>query len=99
MYRGELSSGGGKTPCDFEALFYHTKQELLEIFKNAERPIPRVKISELKSASVCGLLNLAKVLLYLENLGIVSIVNKEYYYQEWEIEIQPQVLDILFEQI
>ncbi len=58
-----------------------------------------MKIKELKSVSICGLVNLAKVLLYLENLGIVTIVNKEYYYQEWEIDIQPQVLDVLFEQI
>ncbi len=99
MYRGELNPAGGKTPCDFETLFYNLKQELLEIFKNADKPVPRVKIKELKSASICGLVNLAKVLLYLENLGIVTIVNKEYYYKEWEIDIQPQVLDVLFEQI
>jgi len=99
LYREGINPKGGKSPCDFETLYYHVKQELLEIFKNADRPIPRVKIKELKSAEICGLVNLAKVLLYLENLGVVTVVNKEYYFQEWEIDIQPQVLDVLFEQI
>ncbi len=98
MYRN-VNPEKGKSPCDFETLFYHVKQELLEIFKNADRPIPRVRIKDLKSKDICGLVNLAKVLLYLENLGVVTVVNKEYYYQEWEIDIQPQVLDVLFEQI
>ncbi len=85
--------------CDFEGLYYNIKQELLEIFRDAERPIPRVKIKDLKSARLCGLVNLAKMVLYLESLGIVMVVNKDEHYQSWEIDIQPQVLDVLFEQI
>ncbi len=86
-------------PCDFETLYYNLKQELLEIFREADRPVPRVKIREMKSARLCGLVNLAKVMLYFESLGIVLVVNKDDHYQNWEIDIQAQVLDVLFEQI
>ncbi|WP_457599833.1 hypothetical protein [Hydrogenivirga sp.] len=86
-------------PCDFESLYYNLKQELLELFQEAESPVPRVKLRELKSARVCGLVNLAKLVLYFEVLGIVMVVNREEHYQEWEIDIQAQVLDVLFEQI
>jgi len=86
-------------PCDFETLYYNIKQELLEIFREADRPVPRVKIREMKSARLCGLVNLAKLMLYFESLGIVLIVNKEDHYQNWEVDIQAQVLDVLFEQI
>ena len=85
--------------CDFESLYYNVKQELLDIFREADKPIPRVKIRELKSARVCGLVNLAKILLYFESLGILVVVNREEHYQNWEIDIQAQVLDVLFEQI
>ncbi len=86
-------------PCDFESLYYNIKQELLEIFREADRPVPRIKIREMKSARLCGLVNLAKLMLYFESLGIVVIVNKDDHYQNWEVDIQAQVLDVLFEQI
>ncbi len=85
--------------CDFETLYYNVKQELLEVFRDSDRPVPRVKIRDLKSARVCGLVNLAKMVLYFESLGIVVILNKDEHYQNWEIDIQAQVLDVLFEQI
>ncbi len=86
-------------PCDFESLYYNLKQELLDVFKEAEKPIPRIKLRDLKSAGLCGLVNLAKMILYFEVLGIVVVVNREDHYQEWEVDIQAQVLDVLFEQI
>lgn len=85
--------------CDFESLYYNLKQELLEVFREADKPIPRVKIRDLKSARVCGLVNLAKMILYFETLGVLVIVNRDENYQNWEIDIQAQVLDVLFEQI
>ncbi len=85
--------------CDFEGLYYNVKQELLEIFKESEKPIPRVKIKDMKSARICGLVNLAKMILYLEGMGIVTVVNKDEPYQNWEVEVQAQVLDVYFEQI
>ena len=85
--------------CDFEGLYYNVKQELLEIFRDSEKPVPRVKIRDLKSARLCGLVNLAKMILYFETLGIVVIVNKDEPYQNWEIDVLAQVLDVLFEQI
>ncbi len=85
--------------CDFESLYYNVKQELLDVFREADKPIPRVKIRELKSARVCGLVNLAKIILYFESLGILVVVNRDEHYQNWEIDIQAQVLDVLFEQI
>ncbi len=85
--------------CDFESLYYHTKQELLDIFRESDKPIPRVRIREMKSARICGLVHLAKVILYFEALGIVSVVNRSENYQNWEIDILAQVLDVLFEQI
>jgi len=85
--------------CDFESLYYNVKQELLDVFRESEKPIPRVKLKDLKSARMCGLANLAKIILYFEVLGIVLIVNRDEHYQNWEIDIQAQVLDVLFEQI
>ncbi|RLJ70145.1 hypothetical protein BCF55_0409 [Hydrogenivirga caldilitoris] len=85
--------------CDFETLYYNLKQELLELFRDSEKPIPRVKLRDLKSARECGLVNLAKMVLYLESLGIILIVNKDEHYQNWEVDIQAQILDVLFEQI
>ncbi len=85
--------------CDFESLYYNVKQELLDIFKNADTPVPRVKIKDMKSSRLCGLANLAKVILYLEVLGVVLVVNKDDNYQNWEVDIQAQVLDVLFDQI
>jgi len=86
-------------PCDFESLYYNVKQELLEIFKDSEEPVPRVSIKDMKSARLCGLVNLAKMILYFETIGMVVVVNKEERYQNWEIEVLAQVLDALFEQI
>lgn len=85
--------------CDFEGLYYNVKQELLDIFRESDKPVPRVKIKDLKSARLCGLVNLAKMILYLETLGIVVVVNREESYQNWEIDVLAQVLDVLFEQI
>ncbi|MDQ7038516.1 MAG: hypothetical protein Q9N26_04890 [Aquificota bacterium] len=85
--------------CDFEGLYYNVKQELLEIFSEAEKPLPRVKLKDMKSARICGLVNLAKMILYLEGMGIVTVVNKDEPYQNWEVEVQAQVLDVYFEQI
>lgn len=86
-------------PCDFESLYYNVKQELLDVFRDSDKPVPRVKIKDLKSARLCGLVNLAKVILYFESLGVVVIVNRDEPYQNWEIDVLAQVLDILFEQI
>ncbi len=85
--------------CDFEGLYYNVKQELLDVFREADKPVPRVKIKDLKSARLCGLVNLAKMILYFETLGIVVVVNKDEPYQNWEIDVLAQVLDVLFEQI
>ncbi len=85
--------------CDFEGLYYNVKQELLEIFKESDKPIPRVKLKDMKSARICGLVNLAKMILYLEGMGIVTVVNRDEPYQNWEVEVQAQVLDVFFEQI
>ncbi len=85
--------------CDFEGLYYNVKQELLDVFRESDKPVPRVKIRDLKSARLCGLVNLAKMILYFETLGIVVIVNKDEPYQNWEIDVLAQVLDVLFEQI
>ncbi len=85
--------------CDFEGLYYNVKQELLDVFRESDKPVPRVKIKDLKSARLCGLVNLAKMILYFETLGIVVIVNKDEPYQNWEIDVLAQVLDVLFEQI
>ncbi len=86
-------------PCDFESLYYAVKQELLDIFKESERPVPRVKLRDMKSTRLCGMADLAKVMLYLEGLGVVHLVNKEEHFQNWEADILAQVLDVLFEQI
>jgi len=85
--------------CDFEGLYYNVKQELLDVFRESDKPVPRVKIRDLKSARLCGLVNLAKMILYFETLGIVVVVNKDEPYQNWEIDVLAQVLDVLFEQI
>ncbi|RMH03903.1 MAG: hypothetical protein D6699_04615 [Aquificota bacterium] len=82
--------------CDFEALHYALKEELLKIYKDAETPQPRVKISNLQSTKLCGLANLAKLILYFEREGYLTVVNKEENYKEWEVQIEPSVLDLVF---
>jgi hypothetical protein len=86
-------------PCDFESLYYTVKQELLDIYREADRPIPRIRLRDMKSTRLCGMADLAKVMLYLEGLGVVHVVNKEEHFQNWEADIMAQVLDVLFEQI
>ncbi len=82
--------------CDFDTLFYNLKNELLNIFKEADTPTPKVKLSQLQSARVCGLYNLAKLVLYLERDGYVSVLNKEQNYKDWEIQIEAGILDFYF---
>lgn len=81
--------------CDFESLHYHLKDELLRIFKEAETPVPRVKLEQLQSARICGLAHLAKVVLYLERDGYVTVINKDQPYQNWEIQIEAGILDFM----
>ncbi|RMH81043.1 MAG: hypothetical protein D6674_02050 [Acidobacteria bacterium] len=82
--------------CDFDTLHYNLKDELLRIYKEAEVPQPRVKIAQLQSAKICSLANLAKMLLYFEREGYVIIVNKEESFKEWELQIEPGILDLIF---
>ncbi len=82
--------------CDFDTLFYNLKTELLNIFKESDVPTPKVKISNLQSAKICGLANLAKLILYLERDGYVTISNKEENFKEWEVGIEPSILDFYF---
>ncbi|MFN3975509.1 MAG: hypothetical protein ACK4LT_00370 [Aquificaceae bacterium] len=82
--------------CDFEALNYSLKDELLNLYKEADTPKPRVKITNLKSAKLCGLANLAKLILYFEREGYVVVLNKDDSHSEWEIQIEPGILDLLF---
>ncbi len=81
--------------CDFETLHYSLKEELLNLFKEADTPQPRVKITSLKSGKVCGLANLAKLILYFEREGYVVVLNKEEDYREWEIQIEAGILDLI----
>lgn len=82
--------------CDFEALHYSLKEELLRIYKEADTPQPRVKIASLQSTKLCGLANLAKLILYFEREGYLTVVNREENYKEWEVQIEPGVLDLIF---
>lgn len=81
--------------CDFETLHYNLKDELLNIYKEAETPQPRMKITSLKSGKVCGLANLAKLILYFEKEGYLVVINKEDNYKDWEIQIEPSILDLM----
>ncbi len=82
--------------CDFETLHYNLKDELLNIYKEAEMPQPTIKITSLKSGKVCGLANLAKLILYLERDGYLVVLNKDEDYREWEIQIEAGILDLMF---
>ncbi|MCY0867550.1 MAG: hypothetical protein OWQ49_08455 [Aquificaceae bacterium] len=82
--------------CDFESLHYALKDELLNLYKEADTPKPRIKITSLKSGKLCGLANLAKIILYFEREGYVVVLNKDDNYTEWEIQIEPGILDLLF---
>ncbi|QID33507.1 hypothetical protein [Pampinifervens florentissimum] len=82
--------------CDFETLHYNLKDELLNIYKEAETPQPKIKITSLKSGKVCGLANLAKLILYFEREGYLVVLNKDEDYREWEIQIEPGILDLMF---
>ncbi|MFN3870561.1 MAG: hypothetical protein ACK4MW_03630 [Aquificaceae bacterium] len=82
--------------CDFEALHYSLRDELLNLYKEAESPQPKIKIANLKSAKLCGLANLAKLILYFEREGYLVVVNKEENYKEWEIQIEPGIFDLIF---
>ena len=82
--------------CDFESLHFSLKEELLKIYKEAESPQPRVRIVGLKSGKICGLANLAKIVLYFEREGYLVVLNKEENYRDWEIQIEPGILDLLF---
>ncbi|MEJ7554468.1 MAG: hypothetical protein WKI46_06390 [Aquificaceae bacterium] len=82
--------------CDFETLHYNLKDELLNIYKEAETPQPKIKITSLKSGKVCGLANLAKLILYFEREGYLVVLNKDEDYREWEIQIEAGILDLMF---
>ncbi|WP_448583291.1 hypothetical protein [Thermocrinis sp.] len=82
--------------CDIENLYYNLKDELLRIYKEAETPFPKVKITNLQCARLCGLANLAKLILYLERDGYVQVENKEQSFQEWEVQIEASILDFMF---
>ncbi|MEZ0361196.1 MAG: hypothetical protein ABWK04_04750 [Hydrogenobacter sp.] len=82
--------------CDFDSLHYNLKDELLRIYKEAEVPQPKVKIEDLQSAKICGLSNLAKLILYLEREGYLTVLNKEDNFRNWEIRIEAGILDLIF---
>lgn len=82
--------------CDFDSLYYHLKDELLRIYKEAEVPQPRIKIEDLQSAKICGLSNLAKLILYLEREGYLTILNKDESFRRWEVQIEAGILDLMF---
>ena len=65
-----------KRPCDFENLLYDLKNELLERYKNANSPFPKYDIEELAHIFPCDYVDVVKVLLYLENSGMVAIEGK-----------------------
>ncbi len=81
--------------CDFETLHYSLRDELPSLYKEAESQ-PRIKIANLKSAKLCGLSNLAKLVLYFEREGYLVVINKEENYKEWEIQIEPGIFDLIF---
>lgn len=82
--------------CDFDNLYYNLKDELLRIYKESETPYPTVKIADLQSAKICGLPNLAKLVLYLEKEGYLVVTNKEEGFKNWEFRIEPAIFDLLF---
>jgi len=87
-----------KKPCDFESLLYDLKNELLERYKNAGTPFPSYDIKELAQLFPCHQVDVVKVLLYLENSGMVMISGKnDLPMEEWKVEIQPLILDLIFD--
>jgi len=87
-----------KRPCDFESLLYDLKNELLERYKEANVPFPSYDISDLAKLFPCDYVDVVKVLLYLENSGMVMIVGKnDLPMAEWKVEIQPLILDLIFD--
>ncbi|MEN3029198.1 MAG: hypothetical protein ABDH29_08360 [Aquificaceae bacterium] len=82
--------------CDFETLHYNLKDELLTLYREADNPQPRFRITSLKSGKLCGLANLAKLVLYFEREGYLVVLNKEENYNDWEVQIEPGILDLLF---
>jgi len=87
-----------KKPCDFENLLYDLRNELLERYKNANIPFPSYDIEELAQLFPCDYVDVVKVLLYLENSGMVMIVGKnDLPMTEWRVEIQPLILDLIFD--
>jgi len=87
-----------KRPCDFESLLYDLRTELLERYKNANLPYPSYEIAELAKLFPCDFVDVVKVLLYLENSGMVLIPDKNSLpIQEWRVEIQPLILDLIFD--
>ncbi len=83
--------------CDFEALYYTLKEELINLFKDSQKPIPRIKIQDLKSSKICGLVDLAKMLLYFESIGIIHIINKDEHFHSWEFEILAHIVDMILD--
>jgi hypothetical protein len=49
-----------------------------------------------KSARICGLSNLAKLILYLEREGYLTVLNKDESFKNWEIQIEAGILDLMF---
>jgi len=87
-----------KKPCDFENLLYDLKNELLERYKNANTPFPKYEIEELAKLFACEYVDVVKVLLYLENSGMVAIEGKnDLPMREWKVEVQPLILDLIFD--
>ena len=87
-----------KKPCDFESLLYDLKNELLERYKNANIPFPVYDIEEIARLFPCDYVDVVKVLLYLENSGMVVIVGKnDLPIVEWKVELQPLILDLIFD--
>ena len=87
-----------KKPCDFESLLFDLRNELLERYKNATLPYPSYDIDELAKLFPCDFVDVVKVLLYLENSGMVMIVGKnDLPIKEWKVEIQPLILDLIFD--
>ncbi len=87
-----------KRPCDFESLLFDLRNELLERYKNSRQPFPSYDIEELAKHFPCDYVDVVKVLLYLENSGMVMVVGKnDLPMKEWKVEIQPLILDLIFD--
>ncbi len=87
-----------KRPCDFESLLYDIKTELLERYKNAHSPFPSYPIEDLAKLFPCDFVDVVKVLLYLENSGMVIIPDRNQLpMREWKVEVQPLILDMIFD--